>query len=95
MPKPKPSELTLPEAILALAEQFKRYNDAHEPVIVKVAEAESYKASYEREPEGARELHEFLTGKDSAAGVGRTPRASNRRSKKAPRGDGGDDGGGA
>jgi hypothetical protein len=86
MPKPAKSEPTLPGAIMALAEQFKRYNDANEPDKIEAGEAESFRASYEREAPGAKELHDFLTGTDKGAAVhlGRAQGKANGGSQKAP-----------
>ena len=103
MPRPRKSDPTLPEAILSLVEQFQRladefhrYNDANEPVTIsRVKEAESFKASYERETPGARELHNFLTGEEAADTRRRASRQQDGGGKKAPRRNRKDDGGGA
>ena len=96
MPRPRRSEPTLPEAILDLAEQFQRladqfcrYNDANEPIVNKAEEADAFKASYERETPGARELHNFLRdsfiGEEAAADKRRASRQQDGGGKKAPR----------
>lgn len=68
MPKPlAKSDLAdhIAIALNRIADEFKRYNDANEPVRVEVGEAEVFRASYERDDPGARELHDFLTGAES------------------------------
>ena len=88
------SNPTLTEAILALVEQFQRiasslerYNLLHEnPVqVVHRKEADAFKASYERETPGARELHNFLIGEEAAASERRASRQQDGGGKKAAR----------
>ena len=96
------SNPTLPEAILSLVEQFQRladqfcrYNDASEPIVNKAEEADAFKASYERETPGARELHNFLTGEEAADSRRRASRQQDGGGKKAARTKTGANGGGA
>jgi hypothetical protein len=67
-----------------VAEQLERYNNAHAPIIYR-SEAEVFKASYEREKPGARELHDFLTGKEASDTVGRSSAEEGGRGKKKTR----------
>lgn len=71
------------EALGRIADQMTRYNDQHAPAAVTGrSEAEVFKASYERENEGARELHNYLTGQDSSLRVGRAQGQQDRCGKK-------------
>ena len=79
-----------------IADQFQRYNDQNEPVTIsKVKEADAFKASYERETPGARELHNFLTGEEAADSRRRASRQQDGGGKKAARTKTGANGGGA
>lgn len=82
---PRKSKLTLPEAICALAMAIDRYTDSQQEVKKNAKEAESFKASYERETPGARELHNFLTGEEAADSRRRASRQQDGGGKKAPR----------
>lgn len=85
MPKPHGSKLTLPEAICALAMAIDCYTDSQREVKKNAEEAESFKASYERETPGARELHNFLTGEEAADSRRRASRQQDGGGKKAAR----------
>lgn len=51
-------------ALNRIADELKRYNDLHEPApLIYRTEAESFRATYDREDPEKRELHDFLTGK--------------------------------
>ena len=95
MPKPHGSKLTLPEAVYALAMAIDRYTDSQQEVAKHADEAESFKASYERETPGARELHDFLTGEKASPDFRRALRQPLGGGKKAPRTKAGGHGGGA
>jgi hypothetical protein len=94
-PQPKPSDPlgAIAAALNRIADQMVRYNNANEPPVVNVEEAEAFRASYEREDPERRELHNFLTGEEAAVSRRRASRLPNRGGKKAARGDGEDDGG--
>ena len=85
MPKPHGSKLTLPEAVYALAMAIDRYTDSQQEVKKNAKEADAFKASYERETPGARELHNFLTGQEAADTRRRARRQQDGGGKKAPR----------
>jgi len=80
-------------ALNRIADQFVRYNNANEPPVAEVGEAEAFRASYEREPEGARELHDFLTGAESDRR--RSQGKADGGGKKAARRNSRNDGGGS
>lgn len=83
IPRSDAAIFAVAKALHRIADQFVRYNNANEPPVVEVGEAEAFRASYEREPEGARELHEFLTGAESRQ---RRPQGkADGGGKKAPR----------
>jgi hypothetical protein len=82
---PGKSELTLPEAIFALAEQFRIYNEAHAPVQVAIrSEAEAFRATYDREDPEKRELADFLRGvqPEAESGQRRASAVKDGRGKK-------------
>lgn len=74
-------------ALNRIADEIKRYNDRNEPIAYK-GEAEFFKATYEREDEGSRELGDFLRGIEPKAesGIRRSSGKQDGRGTKASRG---------
>lgn len=82
MPRSEPDPLAaLTEAVLSLAEQIRRYNDAHEPIqITGTRTADLFSARYGEQEREKDEMHETLVALEAARNQRRPLAGSKRRS---------------